>query len=112
MEWANAISGVKVSSLSGRRDIDVRGVQYDSRRVSAGDIFVAIRGGKSDGNKFVDVAIRQGATAIITDSPEMFADLQERQPELAVALVKHGRRALAEISSAVFGAPEKVLKLS
>ena len=111
MEWSIAISGVKVSALHGRRDVNVRGVQYDSRRVSAGDVFVAMRGGTSDGNKFVDVAIRQGATAVITDSREMFAELKERQPELAVALVEHGRRALAEISSAVFGAPEKALKL-
>ena len=34
--------------------VDVRGVQYDSRRVRPGDIFVAMRGGSADGNRFID----------------------------------------------------------
>ena len=112
MQWIEAISGVRVRETAGSRTIDVRGVQYDSRRVTAGDVFVAMKGGSSDGNRFIDTAIRQGAAAIITDSAETFADLRERQPELAIALVEHGRRALAEVSAAVFGHPEQKLKLS
>ncbi|AEU38167.1 UDP-N-acetylmuramoyl-L-alanyl-D-glutamate--2,6-diaminopimelate ligase [Granulicella mallensis] len=112
MQWVEAISGVRVLEAAGSRAIDVRGVQYDSRRVTAGDVFVAMKGGSSDGNRFIDTAMRQGAAAIITDSAETFAALRERQPELAVALVEHGRRALAEVSAAVFGRPEQTLKLS
>jgi len=112
MTWDEAIAGVLVVETSGRHDVSVRGVQYDSRRVTAGDVFVAMRGGTTDGNRYVDAAIRKGAAAVVTDSAEMFAELKEKQPELAIALVEHGRRALAEVSSAVFGAPEKVLKLS
>jgi UDP-N-acetylmuramoyl-L-alanyl-D-glutamate--2,6-diaminopimelate ligase len=87
-------------------------VQYDSRRVAAGDVFVAMRGGTTDGNRFVDAAIHRGAAAVVTDSAAMFAELRERQPELAVALVEHGRRGLAEVSAVVFGHPEKALKIS
>jgi len=112
MEWGEAISGVRVVDAAGRRDIAVRGVQYDSRRVNAGDVFVAMRGRSSDGNAFIDAAIRKGAAVVVTDSPETFDQLKRKQPELAVALVKSGRRALSEVSSAVFGAPEKVLKIS
>ena len=110
------MAAVRVVESAGRGDIEVRGVQYDSRRVSAGDVFVAMRGGTADGNQFIDAAIRKGAAAIVTDSLERFVDLRTQQPELALALVdresKGGRRALAEISSAVFGAPEKKLKIS
>jgi len=112
MRWDEAIAAVQIVERSGRGDIDVRGVQYDSRRVSAGDVFVAMRGGTSDGNRFIDAAIRKGATAIVTDSPETFDELKRKQPELAVALVEHGRRALAEISSVVMGEPELAMKLS
>jgi UDP-N-acetylmuramoyl-L-alanyl-D-glutamate--2,6-diaminopimelate ligase len=53
---------------------------------------------------------------VVTDSLERFVDLRTQQPELALALVDRdsngGRRALAEISSAVFGAPERQLKVS
>jgi UDP-N-acetylmuramoyl-L-alanyl-D-glutamate--2,6-diaminopimelate ligase len=111
MDWSQAIARLQCLNLSGRSDVTVRGVQYDSRRVSSGDIFVAMRGETSDGSSFIDAAIRQGAVAIVTDSPDRFAELNENQPELAVALVQHGRRALAEVSSKVFGSPERVLKL-
>ena len=110
------MAAVGVVETAGRGDVEVRGVQYDSRKVSAGDVFVAMRGGTSDGNNFIDAAIRKGASAVVTDSLEMFVDLRAQQPELALALVDResngGRRALAEISSAVFGAPEKKLKVS
>ncbi len=112
MQWSEVVAAVRVIETAGRRDVGVRGVQYDSRRVSAGDVFVAMRGGTTDGNRFIDAACRKGATAIVTDSLEVFVDLRAQQPELALALVEHGRRALAEVSSAVFGAPEKALKVS
>ena len=110
------MAAVRVVEMAGRRDVEVRGVQYDSRRVSAGDVFVAMRGGTTDGNDFIDAAIRKGGAAVVTDSLERFVDLRTQQPELALALVDReangGRRALAEISSAVFGGPEKKLKVS
>src|SRR6202789_395188 len=116
MLWNDVIAAVRVVETAGRCDIEVRGVQYDSRRVSAGDVFVAMRGGTSDGNQFIDAAIAKGAAAVVMDSLEKFVDLRTQQPELALALVDRdtngGRRALAEVSSAVFGAPEKKLKIS
>jgi UDP-N-acetylmuramoyl-L-alanyl-D-glutamate--2,6-diaminopimelate ligase len=116
MRWSDALAAVSVVETAWRGDVEVRGVQYDSRKVSAGDVFVAMRGGTADGNEFIDAAIRKGAAAVVTDSLERFVDLRTQQPELALALVDReangGRRALAEISSAVFGAPEKKLKIS
>jgi UDP-N-acetylmuramoyl-L-alanyl-D-glutamate--2,6-diaminopimelate ligase len=116
MRWSEAIAAVNVVEIAGRGDVEVRGVQYDSRRVSAGDVFVAMRGGTADGNNFIDAAIRKGASAVVTDSLERFVDLRTQQPELALALVDResngGRRALAEISAVVFGEPQKKLKVS
>ena len=116
MQWSEARAAIQTIEVAGRTDVEVRGVQYDSRKVSAGDVFVAMRGGSADGNEFIDAAIRKGAVAVVTDSLERFVDLRTQQPELALALVDRdangGRRALAEVSSAVFGAPEKKLKIS
>src|ERR1041384_8612008 len=42
-------------------DIEVRGIQYDSRLVAKGDVFVALRGSSHDGNKFVTDAVERGA---------------------------------------------------
>jgi UDP-N-acetylmuramoyl-L-alanyl-D-glutamate--2,6-diaminopimelate ligase len=114
MRWDQALAEVRVVERSGRGDVGIRGVQYDSRRVSGGDVFVAMRGGTTDGNRYIDVALQRGAAAVVTDSAERFGELREQQPELALALalVEHGRRALAEVSAAVFGHPERVLKLT
>jgi UDP-N-acetylmuramoyl-L-alanyl-D-glutamate--2,6-diaminopimelate ligase len=112
MKWSDAMAGVSVVATAGVGDVEVRGVQYDSRRVGMGDVFVAMRGGTTDGNRFVDAALGQGAAAVVTDSADTFARLHAVRPELEIALVEHGRRALAEVSAAVFGHPEKRLKLS
>jgi UDP-N-acetylmuramoyl-L-alanyl-D-glutamate--2,6-diaminopimelate ligase len=112
MKWNEVLSELHTWKTSGRGDIVVRGIQYDSRRVSGGEVFVAMRGGSTDGNRYIEGALRSGAAAVITDTPEAFAQLKERQPELAVALVGHGRRALAEASAAVFGHPERRLRLN
>lgn len=112
MQWKQALGAVSTLASGGRDDIEVRNVQYDSRRVHAGDVFVAMRGGSVDGNRFIDAALRQGAAALLTDSDEVFRRLRTTQPELAVAQVSSGRRALAEVSAEVFAHPEKVLALT
>jgi UDP-N-acetylmuramoyl-L-alanyl-D-glutamate--2,6-diaminopimelate ligase len=75
-------------------------------------VFVAMRGGSADGNRFVEAALQQGAAAIVTDSSEVFDQFHRNQPDLPIALVEHGRRALAEVSAVVFDHPERKLKLS
>ncbi len=112
MQWKQALGALTTIATGGRTDIEVRDVQYDSRRVHAGDVFVAMRGGSADGNHFIQTALRQGAAVLLTDSDEVFTKLQKTQPELAVALVASGRRALAEVSAEVFSHPERALALT
>lgn len=56
--------------LATELSIDVENLQLDSRKVSAGDVFVAIKGHAVDGRLFIDKAIAAGATAIIADSDQ------------------------------------------
>jgi len=87
---------------------DVLRVQYDSRRVRPGDIFVAMRGGSTDGNKFIAGAIERGAAAIVTDSPEAW----QQRTGVPFYLVPNGRRALAGIAANLLDHPERKLKVS
>src|SRR5580704_14564882 len=87
---------------------DVLRVQYDSRHVRPGDIFVAMRGGSTDGNKFIAGAIERGAAAIVTDSPEAF----QQRAGVPFYLVANGRRALARIAANLLDHPEQKLKVS
>jgi UDP-N-acetylmuramoyl-L-alanyl-D-glutamate--2,6-diaminopimelate ligase len=111
MKWSDALKDVAVVEWSGA-DAEIAGVEYDSRCVGAGSAFVAMRGGATDGNFYIDKAVAQGASAIVTDSQEAYAALRLRHPGIAVARVEHGRRALAELSAVVLGHPERKLSLS
>jgi UDP-N-acetylmuramoyl-L-alanyl-D-glutamate--2,6-diaminopimelate ligase len=69
-------------------------------------------GEATDGNRFIEAAVAQGATAVVTDSREVYAKLRREHADVAAALVERGRRALAEVSAAVMGHPERRLALS
>ena len=90
---------------------EVKGIEYDSRRVQPGSLFVAFRGGTTDGNRYLPQAIAQGATAIVTDSAAGFSSASAH-PDLAVIEILHGRRALAVLAANFFAHPEAQLKLS
>ena len=111
MQWADALREVSVIESAGVAG-EVASVEYDSRRVGPGAAFVAMRGGTTDGNRYIDAAIAQGVVAIVTDSQDAYAKLRRDHPALAVAHVEHGRRALAELSAAALGHPERMLAVS
>jgi UDP-N-acetylmuramoyl-L-alanyl-D-glutamate--2,6-diaminopimelate ligase len=96
----------------GGPSVEVDGVEYDSRRVGRGDVFVAMRGEATDGNRYIEAAVAQGAAAVVTDSQEAYAKLRREHVGVAAALVDRGRRALAEVSAEVLGHPERKLALS
>jgi UDP-N-acetylmuramoyl-L-alanyl-D-glutamate--2,6-diaminopimelate ligase len=96
----------------GGPSVEVNGVEYDSRRVGRGDVFVAMRGEATDGNRYIEAVVAQGAAAVVTDSHEAYARLRLLHSGVAAALFEHGRRALAEVSAAVLGHPERRLALS
>jgi UDP-N-acetylmuramoyl-L-alanyl-D-glutamate--2,6-diaminopimelate ligase len=111
MEWNDVLHEMAVLSCTDA-PVEISGVEYDSRRVGRGDLFVAMRGGVADGNRYVDAAIAQGAAAVVTDSREAYERVEREHRGVALALVERGRRALAEASSAVMGHPQHKLALS
>lgn len=53
-------------SIEGDLDVEITGIQHDSRQVIPGDLFVCVKGLKSDGHEFVNQAIEKGAVAVIS----------------------------------------------
>ena len=109
MLWNDLIAEITAVGSSGSSSQSIAGIEYDSRRVHPGFIFVAMKGGSTDGNRFVNKAIAAGAVGIITDSSQTFDHLVVYKPDIAVVEVEHGRRALAEASAAFFGHPERAM---
>ncbi len=111
MSFEEMLRGVRLRKRAGSYP-RVTDVVYDSRKVSGGALFVAMHGGTTDGNRFVENALQRGAVALVTDSEPTWQKIREDHPDLAVALVGHGRRALAEISANFLSHPERSLRLS
>jgi UDP-N-acetylmuramoyl-L-alanyl-D-glutamate--2,6-diaminopimelate ligase len=109
MNWKELIAEVTAVGAGGDSPQPVTGVEYDSRRVKPGSVFVAMKGGSTDGNRYVEKARAAGALGIITDSAPMFDHLLVFAAGLPVLEVEHGRRALAQASAAFFGHPERRL---
>ncbi len=109
MNWKELVEEVAAVGAGGDSEQQVTGVEYDSRRVRPGAVFVAMKGGSTDGNRYVEKAIAAGALGIITDSAQTFDHLLVFQPGLPVLEVEHGRRALAQASASFFGHPERKL---
>jgi len=107
MNWNEFAAEVTAVGAGGGSEEPVTGVEYDSRKVKPGAVFVAMQGGSTDGNRYVDKAIAAGALGILTDSSNTFDHLLVYQAGVPVLEVEHGRCALAEASAAFFGHPER-----
>jgi UDP-N-acetylmuramoyl-L-alanyl-D-glutamate--2,6-diaminopimelate ligase len=63
----NILYKVRLQQVIGSTAVEVSDIQIDSRKITKGSVFVAIRGEKSDGHSFIDKSIEQGAVVIVCD---------------------------------------------
>lgn len=97
---------VAIEAVKGPTDIAINKIDFDSRKIEANDVFVAIRGSISDGHDFIEKAIQKGATAVICDA---FPDTINN--EVTYVQVKDTNSALAFMAANYFSEPSKNLKL-
>lgn len=105
MNFSELLRGLGVSHQGGNPSI--LGLDYDSRRVKPGWIFVAMQGEATDGNRYIDSALKSGAVAVVTDSPQ-----EPSRPAVAWAVAPHGRKALAQLSANFYGHPAEKLRVT
>jgi|SRR5579871_464125 UDP-N-acetylmuramoyl-L-alanyl-D-glutamate--2,6-diaminopimelate ligase len=105
MTFLELLDGVEILSESGNPGVS--GIEYDSRRVKPGTLFLAMRGETADGNRYIDQAIQSGAVAVVTDS-----STEPPRANVAWAVVPHGRRALARISANFYKRPAERLAIT
>lgn len=84
------------------RDVQVDGIAMDSRQVKPGDLFVAVRGGSTDGHRYIRDAIQRGAAAVVGELP--LSGLATPYVQ-----VQDSRQALAFLSAAMHGFPARRL---
>ena len=100
------IKDLKLTKVVGSTDIDIKGVNIDSRRIAEGHLFVAQRGTQVDGHKFIPKAIEQGAKAILCETlPE---DIQEG---VTYVQVESTEDVVGIVATRFYGNPSEKLKL-
>ena len=98
--------GVSVEAVVGSTATEIEQIEFDSRRVGEGSLFVAQRGLNFDGHEFIDGAIEKGARAILCE--ELPA---KTHAQITYVAVKDTQLALARAASNFFDNPSKQMEL-
>ena len=106
MILSELIARIKPVSVCGSTDIEITGINIDSRRIKQGHIFVAMKGTQVDGHKFIGKAIELGAAAVLLeDMPE------EIQDGVTYVQVESTEDCVGIVATTYFGNPSSKLKL-
>ncbi len=103
MKLMELLSGVDVTEATADLLQDISGICYDSRKVCTGDVFAAITGFATDGNRFISMALEKGAAAVVT--------ARKPQEDIPYVLVEDDRLALSQMAANFHGHPAKKMTM-
>ena len=103
MKLKELLATVDVLECGAEPDLEITGIAMDSRKVNTGDLFVAISGFNSDGNRFIPMAIEKGAAVVVT--------AKKPAQDVPYILVPSDRKALAQCAAALYGHPSKAMTM-
>lgn len=108
MKLQELVSNIQVDIIDthGDKDVDVKGIASDSRKVLEGFAFIAAQGVQVDGHEFISKAIESGAKVIIYDR-----DIADTVSDVTYVKVKDSADAIGKLASAWFGNPSQKLQL-
>lgn len=106
MKLTEIIKAISVIKVSGNTDLDITGIQMDSRLIKAGQLFVAVKGTQTDGHIYIDKAISLGANAVVCQElPEKLTD------NITYIQVKNTEEAVGKLATTFYGNPTEKLDL-
>ena len=103
MKLKELLANVNVLKMHADPEQEIAHVAYDSRKVEAGGMFIAISGFATDGNRFIPMAMEKGAAVVVT--------AKEPENDIPYVLVSSDRLALAQIGSNFYGNPSASMKM-
>ncbi len=108
-EVLNELDAIQVYGNAESRRIG--SITNDSRELKKNAVFVAVKGLKSDGHKYVEEAINKGAAAVILEDDNAVPDEMFNAFNCIKILVENSRKALAQLATSYYGRPSEKLKL-
>ncbi len=106
VKLTTVLRNIEVREMTGNADICITGINIDSRKVEAGNMFVAVRGTQTDGHKYIPTAMERGAAVIVC---EAFPDA--RPENVTFVRVDSTEDAEGKLATAFYGYPSEKLKL-
>lgn len=106
MKLSELIQSIEVLRIVGDTSKEITSIQFDSRRVTEGCLFVAQVGTAVDGHTYIDQCVAQGAAAVVLEKEEYIKD-----DRVCYILVKNSDEALGKMAHYWYGEPSKKLKL-
>lgn len=100
------LKNVPVEQVNGNSDVTICALQMDSRKVKAGDCFIAVKGTTSDGHTYIDKCIEQGAIAIVCEV--LPAQLN---PAVTYVKVTSSAKALGQMAGNFYDNPSAKMKV-
>lgn len=100
------LQGIVLLKTVGSADMPIENIQFDSRKVEAGSLFVATKGTAADGHQYITTAIEKGAVAVVCE--DLPAD---QTPNLTYIKVENSSDALGKMASAWYGFPSSKMTL-
>lgn len=105
MKLRKIMNSINFNLVKGNIDIDIKEIQYDSRKVKDGDAFFCIEGFNLDGHKYIQNAIENGAVAIVCQK-----DI-EKEISCTVLRTEDTRKALAIGAANYYENPSRSMKM-
>ena len=106
MKLSELLKNVKTIAIHGNTDVEVKGVNIDSRKIEDGHLFIAMKGTQVDGHKFIGKAVDSGAVAVLLE--EMPETLDEKITYIQTASTEE---AAGKVATMFYGEPSRKLKL-
>ncbi|MBW2060174.1 MAG: UDP-N-acetylmuramoyl-L-alanyl-D-glutamate--2,6-diaminopimelate ligase [Deltaproteobacteria bacterium] len=103
MKLKKLITANEIIDFNGDPETEVSSVAYDSRAVTPGSLFIAVKGHLDDGRRYVKEAVKAGAMAIMVDEP------LSQDPGVPVIMVSDTRRGMALAAAEFYGHPAEKL---
>ncbi len=105
------IETLSEKNIYGNEDIDISGVEYDSRKVKEGSVFVAVKGLVDDGHLFIGDALKRGAKVVIVNKGFSAINTLIQDKPVTTVAVPDSRKALALVANKFYNFPSKSLRL-
>ena len=106
MKLNELLKAIQPVQVVGASDIEITGINIDSRQIEAGHLFMAMRGTQTDGHAYIPAAIEKGAVAVLCE------DLPEQPAEgITYVQVKDSEDATGKMATLFFGDPTSKMEL-